>query len=76
MWRKGDSGEYLGPFCPLCHSNGREVPLKPLSHATPEGPALAMSCQVFHQDGRMSRPIYYVIPKDSLPKDWLYFTTP
>ena len=73
IWRKDDSGKYLGPFCPICITNGKEVPLKPKAVELPPGPVLGMACQIYHPDGTSTWPILYVIPKESLPEDWLYF---
>jgi len=73
IWRKNEAGGYVGPFCPICHSDGKEMPLKPTGHKTEDGSALAMSCQLFHPHGSTRVPIAYVIPKDELPEGWLYY---
>jgi hypothetical protein len=73
IWRKDDSGKYLGPFCPVCIANDKEVPLKPRGTDLPAGPVIGMTCQIFHSDCGNAIPISYVIPKDSLPEGWFYF---
>ena len=76
VWRKKNDGGFIGPFCPICHAEGKEMPLKWSSHSSSDGTAIGMHCQVFHQDGRMNRAVTYILPKSALSADWLYDAKP
>jgi hypothetical protein len=72
LWRVDEKGNTLGPYCPICHADGKELALKPLNHAPAnEAQTLAMTCPVLHMDGRMQRPIYYMIPREVIPENWI-----
>jgi hypothetical protein len=76
VWRRIDEGGYIGPFCPICHADGKDIPLKWSSHSNFDGTAIGMTCQVFHQDGKMNKALVYIVPRSALPVDWFYEATP
>lgn len=71
-WRKGGDGKYVGPFCPICKGEGKEMPLRPAPAYDQTKDYFNMACNVFHQaamtPGRT--PITYQVPKSEVPDKW------
>jgi hypothetical protein len=72
IWRRGDDGEYVGPFCPVCRADGKETPLRHAPGYPNGGDYFFMACNVFHQDARAAdfTPVTYRVPKSELPAKW------
>jgi hypothetical protein len=72
LWRKGDDGKYIGPFCPICNGAGKEMPLRP-AHGYDKSQAwYYMACHTFHQQAMQApgTPIIYQILKSEIPENW------
>jgi len=72
LWRKGDDGKYIGPFCPVCNGNGKEMPLRPAPGYDTTKDWYYMACNVFHQQAMKhpNTPITYQVLKTELPENW------
>jgi hypothetical protein len=72
LWRKGDDGKYVGPFCPICKGDGKEMPLRPAPGYDTSKDYFNMACNVFHQAALMrpTTPVTFQVPKSELPHSW------
>jgi hypothetical protein len=72
LWRKGDNGSFVGPFCPICNGDGKEMPLRPAPGYDQSKDYFNMACNVHHQAASMrpSTPVTYQVPKSEVPERW------
>jgi len=71
LWRKGDDGKYVGPFCPICNGNGKEMPMRPAPGYDQTKEHFNMACNVHHPQAiRPTMPVTYQVPKSEVPVDW------
>src|SRR6185437_3614511 len=72
LWRKGDDGKYIGPFCPICKGNDKEMPLRPAPGYIQTKDHFNMACNAFHQAAMRhpNTPVTYQVPKNEVPENW------
>ena len=72
LWRKVDDGKYVGPFCPICNGEGKEMPLRPAPGYDATKDYFNMACHLLHQASNFPRPtpITYQVPKSEIPENW------
>ena len=62
VWRKGEDGKYIGPFCPICKAESKEMPLRFWAEDSVSGKVF-VTCHKYHDDGYQNK-LMYSVPKE------------